>query len=711
MAISPKNLYPSRVIDGDGAYPYGKALNVQNGVEGTGTPLEAEWLNDIWGSQQALLAEAGISPNGQPDSVGNSQYLDALKKLIREPLELKIFQSPSSGGLTEIQTRTVNGGEVYEVRKTSDDSLATIYSDAAGTTEIVQNGTSNVSDSAGVVEFFVADGYYYVEVNEVSSGISIGSKPSVEQGENNGGVYLILDDANATTLNDILPVVGGRGFKFGIAPYLFGISSSYNLVRLSQLINNKQGNNGEILSHSSYHVSHNASLPLSTGNAYISAAARQFNQYGFNVNGFVAPNSVLDSKFLPVLQQEHDYAFVRSVGNTTNEAATNDSKDDVYNMVRVSLEAITEVQAQAYVDYAVANSKYLVFYTHANVAYLSNLITYIQNSGAANLNPAEWVGRSKGLTKGYNPTASKNLLQNTELKKVIAADTNPYNWTTDFTDIPSATLSVIEGTPARFDLNATATAANETLFIRQNINTGAINRYKPFCFSGRFTSSNDNAQLKVAIYLKDATNTTIISAQKTIDLDLGEQFVEVAEGFIPNASASYIQVELSLTSKAAGQIRCLGVGLKAEYSGKATQFNDVEASTKGYYNVLRRTIGLTVPQNTDTVVVFNASLDGTNRIADLATGAITPEFGIYDLSANFGFKSMVAGDSVTMFLYIDGTVQRKAMFTCVAGDNIFNPCWTIRGDGREYKIGVNHNSSAGRAITTYSDATLTITGK
>lgn len=81
MAISPKNLYPSRVIDGDGAYPYGKALNVQNGVEGTGTPLEAEWVNDLWGSQQALLAEAGIAPNGQPDSVGNSQYLEALKKI------------------------------------------------------------------------------------------------------------------------------------------------------------------------------------------------------------------------------------------------------------------------------------------------------------------------------------------------------------------------------------------------------------------------------------------------------------------------------------------------------------------------------------------------------------------------------------------------------------------------------------------------------
>ena len=82
---------------------------------------------------------------------------------------LKIFQSPTDGGLTEIQTRTVDANEVYEVRKTSDNSLATIYSDAAGTTEVVQDGTSNVSSSDGVVKFYIADGDYYVEVGGVKS--------------------------------------------------------------------------------------------------------------------------------------------------------------------------------------------------------------------------------------------------------------------------------------------------------------------------------------------------------------------------------------------------------------------------------------------------------------------------------------------------------------------------------------------------------------
>lgn len=80
---------------------------------------------------------------------------------------LKIFQSPTDSGLTEIQTRTVNANEVYEVRKTSDDSLATIFSDTDGTTEVVQNGTDNVSGGDGVVAFYISDGDYYITVSSL----------------------------------------------------------------------------------------------------------------------------------------------------------------------------------------------------------------------------------------------------------------------------------------------------------------------------------------------------------------------------------------------------------------------------------------------------------------------------------------------------------------------------------------------------------------
>lgn len=106
-------------------------------------------------------------------SFGNHERRLQELETFEDYMTLKIFQSPTDGGLTEIQTRTVNANEVYEVRKTSDNSLATIYSDAAGTTEIVQNGTDNKSGGDGVVEFFVDDGDYYIVSHGEANNFSV----------------------------------------------------------------------------------------------------------------------------------------------------------------------------------------------------------------------------------------------------------------------------------------------------------------------------------------------------------------------------------------------------------------------------------------------------------------------------------------------------------------------------------------------------------
>ena len=79
MSFIPKNNYGSRVSTADAAYPQGKAINLVGAVVGTGTPVEAQWLNDDWGFKQAILDEAGITPSGFPDEVGASQYLEGLK--------------------------------------------------------------------------------------------------------------------------------------------------------------------------------------------------------------------------------------------------------------------------------------------------------------------------------------------------------------------------------------------------------------------------------------------------------------------------------------------------------------------------------------------------------------------------------------------------------------------------------------------------------
>lgn len=80
MAIRPIDLYPGQV-DAASGYPHGKARNAGAFQDGTGTPLEKRWLNDLWGFLQALLAAGGITPSGVPDEVGASDYVDALRAL------------------------------------------------------------------------------------------------------------------------------------------------------------------------------------------------------------------------------------------------------------------------------------------------------------------------------------------------------------------------------------------------------------------------------------------------------------------------------------------------------------------------------------------------------------------------------------------------------------------------------------------------------
>jgi hypothetical protein len=82
MAQIPKNDYSARVDSTDPEYPQGKAINLVGAVVGTGTPVEANWLNDDWGFKQDILDQAGITPSGVPDKVGASQYIDGIKTIV-----------------------------------------------------------------------------------------------------------------------------------------------------------------------------------------------------------------------------------------------------------------------------------------------------------------------------------------------------------------------------------------------------------------------------------------------------------------------------------------------------------------------------------------------------------------------------------------------------------------------------------------------------
>lgn len=87
MAIIPSTQYPGKTAGNTTDYPYGEPRNITAPGDGTGTPWEAALVKDLFGWQQALLNEAGIEPSGVPDTVLESQYLEAIKTIITEAID------------------------------------------------------------------------------------------------------------------------------------------------------------------------------------------------------------------------------------------------------------------------------------------------------------------------------------------------------------------------------------------------------------------------------------------------------------------------------------------------------------------------------------------------------------------------------------------------------------------------------------------------
>jgi hypothetical protein len=93
MAIRFNIIYPGQCDTGDAGYPYGKARNVTVAHDGTGTPFEKAWLNDVYGFLQSLLAIASITPSDTPDKVGASQYLNAVRWCTANVNQLATFSA------------------------------------------------------------------------------------------------------------------------------------------------------------------------------------------------------------------------------------------------------------------------------------------------------------------------------------------------------------------------------------------------------------------------------------------------------------------------------------------------------------------------------------------------------------------------------------------------------------------------------------------
>jgi hypothetical protein len=133
MALIPSARYPAQ-IDIDADYPQGKARNAGSFQDGTGTPLEADWLNDVWGFLQAILSAAELTPSGTPDTATVSQYLDGLRAIASVTTSERHLRA-----LMQMRSVGLDG-----VTPATDDFMAAASTGALGLSLIVKGGTNGV---------------------------------------------------------------------------------------------------------------------------------------------------------------------------------------------------------------------------------------------------------------------------------------------------------------------------------------------------------------------------------------------------------------------------------------------------------------------------------------------------------------------------------------------------------------------------------------
>ncbi len=259
------------------------------------------------------------------------------------------------------------------------------------------------------------DGKHYLSTDISGQKLSIPLKSSVEI-ESNQILNPFFDDNNVRMpcINfqfddghdkdaDIVDIFDAHQLRCGFA--LITTKSDYaDWLRY-------QAKGYEILSHSTdVYGMDDASVDSDVIEAKLKNSKESLEAWGFNVNGFVTPNSTMADKFKPLLRKYYQFAETVYLGAYSGTGTPYQKPyDGIYNGFRVSLHSTTLANQKKAVDECIDNYGCLTFYGHGfeldaggnlTTANLNELLTYIEAKIASGKCVCETP--TKAITKFFN---------------------------------------------------------------------------------------------------------------------------------------------------------------------------------------------------------------------------------------------------------------------------------------------------------------------
>lgn len=360
-----------------------------------------------------------------------------------------------------------SAGKVVQVKNTGG-SLVTIYSNSSLTTVLPQNGVSNLTDSKGTFNCYVAPGIYDVVVETVTKRVT--SDEYSTKVVDLRSIAFVFDDAYASVKTVLKPLFDTYNAKFGFA---VPVGSLGNPNRLTVEGVREFAELGyEAINHASSGDLMDAAKGLGGVLGEIATCWSVLSNIGVKATGFQTPSSSLNAAYKDAVSQFSDYAF--TVSNQQTLLPRNTSP---YGLYRFSIEAATQQQCVDVLSTLTNNNGGVVFYAHdiangdANYLKVQAILDEAAALGIPVLLPRACIERSvTTLGNRVKEFVDKGVIENRVADYVTSGSGESYTVgasTQDITiTIPSAGSYLLQKTVNLTESDDIAEVVNYSALIR-----------------------------------------------------------------------------------------------------------------------------------------------------------------------------------------------------------------------------------------------------
>lgn len=480
---------------------------------------------------------------------------------------------------------------------------------------------------------------------------------------NNAYLGFIFDDQRKEVYDNAYPVFKQEGIVGSLAIIVNGYKQA-DATKVSPRDLQTMYNDGwEMLSHGIRSLQITSSVDEEFAKSEIIQSKKELEKLGFEINGFVAPNNLLDVNRMNYVEDTYEFAFC----NYSNLDV--DNTKSIYNINRYDMSNKTVAQLKAIIDNAVVNNKVIFFYEHnvgvegsISIADLAEVIQYAKSKNIIIDTPSKIIDKvSSALIKGKSLKSvatsidySNNILINPHFKGKDSSNTNNWSKSTRITE-GAINFETRQYLPfSEYIMKFGGVAQNDYCILTEKIpyksnlsTTGKIQ--VPIYANGT------NRSIKIIIrvlngseYLYDLSNETIIPS-------LTSSIYEASFAIPKDLNITHIEIRLQVISLAINNTFNFFIG------SPCLIINNFQRDTKDYlctYLNANQTLSL-LTESTDTILFNNVSISTGGLNTTTGEYTVTQD-GVYKIEASvsvFGTEDFIS--TFNLIVSLNGVASRQ----------------------------------------------------